>query len=37
MLFEKLEEANHYFLFQNKHSRCGRVHTARAAPVKTAQ
>ena len=31
------EEANHYFLFWNKHSRCRRVYAATAALVKTAQ
>ena len=27
VIWESREEANHYFLFQNKHSRCRRVYT----------
>jgi len=37
MLFEKVEEANHCFLFYNKHSWCRRVYTAPAALFKTSQ
>jgi len=37
VIWESGEEVNHYFLFQNKHSRCRRVYTAPAALAKTAQ
>jgi len=37
VIWESWEEANHNFLFWNKHSRCRRVYTAPATLVKTTQ